>query len=120
MHDLFDKSEDAIEELAASESHKMEDTGPVENIVLYDIPSIHKGNGTVSCFSMHVWKSKSSFPHIAIRALRSQCSICSRISSLTCRKARMVLNHSKIPYTKDWSGYPDLGPKLKALYVSHR
>ncbi len=30
----------------------------------------------------------------------------------------MVLNFKKIPYETEWVEYPDLAPKLKALYVS--
>ncbi|KAK5174519.1 uncharacterized protein LTR77_001599 [Saxophila tyrrhenica] len=57
------------------------------NIILYDLPSIHKGSDKPSCFSLNPWKT------------------------------RMVLNYKQIPYTTEWVEYPDLEPKMKELGV---
>jgi hypothetical protein len=55
-----------------------------DEIILYDLPSCHKGKGQQSCFSFNPWKTRS------------------------------VLNFKNIPYTTEWVEYPDVESKMKA------
>ncbi|KAK3684544.1 hypothetical protein LTR37_020186 [Vermiconidia calcicola] len=56
-------------------------------ILLYDLPSRHRGEDHLSSFSFNPWRT------------------------------RLVLNYKQIPYKTEWTEYPDLAPKLKSLGV---
>lgn len=77
-----------------------------EEIILFDLPSQHKGVDHLSCFSFNPWKSIVT-PSPGPASPTNNPLI----------PARLILNYKTLPYRTHWTEYPDLAPTLTALGV---
>jgi hypothetical protein len=77
----------------------------MSTITLYDLPS----RGDCACWSLNPWKS-TSLPASPKNFFR-------RLTLRLQQTARFLLNYKSLPYKTEWTEYPDIAPKFKALYL---